>query len=265
MNSIEIDNITFSYPEGIKPVFSDLSINLEPGCYSLTGPNGAGKTTFLLLAGGRMLPEQGSIQLLGRDVTDYADEEERNLAASFLYQNMEFESEQNLGELLQIVAENGNLASAAQDIYTNSIEVLELKPVLNRKTQEMSKGELQRGIIAFALLYGSPVLLMDEPVFAMEQRQKEASLELIYEYQKSRDLTVLFSVHELELSRKYSNQVLLFYKNGEIQGGEPNSLLTAKPLEEAYGVPYAMLHEKEALFRSNLQELSELTRKQNQD
>ena len=207
----------------------------------------------------------GSVRLLGRNVADYSGEEERNLAASMLYQNMEFESEQSLGDLLQLVAENGNLGSAAGEILETSVKGLSLRQILTRKTQELSKGELQRGIIAFSLLYGSPVLLMDEPVFAMEQKHKEASLELIHDYQKRRELCVLYSVHELELSRKYSDNVLLFHKKGKVLQGTSEELLAQEQLEKAFGVPYAMLHEKEHLFRENLKELSQLAGSQSQD
>ena len=84
---------------------------------------------------------------------------------------MEFERDDKVSELLTFVYQNGALKGKAQGLHTNDllsevIEVFELKNVLNHGLTEISKGEIQRVLLAFSLLYGSASIFMDEPLFA---------------------------------------------------------------------------------------------------
>ena len=104
MNPIVFDQVSFSY--GDDPVFQGISTVVPPGVTSLTGPNGAGKSTFLILASGRLLPASGKVTLAGRD-TAALDDGTKNQLCSLVYQNMEFETEESLGDLLAFVLDNG--------------------------------------------------------------------------------------------------------------------------------------------------------------
>jgi iron complex transport system ATP-binding protein len=260
--NIRFDHVNFTYPETQKPVFSDLSLEIGGGIYSLIGENGIGKTTFMLLAAGRLIPDSGAVFLLGTDTRSLiADEEKLNLTASFLYQNLEFETDEKVGGLLEYVLSNGEHGESRKDLYEDCIKVFELQNILNRSISKISKGEMQRAILAFSLLYGSTMVFMDEPVFALEDRQKNASLEYLSHYAKKESRSVYFSVHELELSRKFSDKVILFSKKPfSVEIGEPAKLLTPEKLEEVFQVPYALLHQKESLHRKHLEELDHLAR-----
>ena len=67
-------------------------------------------------------------------------------------------------------------------------------------------------------------------------------------------ITVYISMHEMELSKIYPDNVLLFYPNRDMDFGSPDEILTPQALEKAYGVPAAMLKDAESLTRKNLQE-----------
>ncbi len=307
MNCIEFNDIRFAYPpvpgdtdeNGNQlvpaPVFDHFTAALPEGFVSLVGPNAAGKSTFMLLAAGRMLPQQGTVSLFGKN-TARLSEAERDALASFIYQNMEFETDDTAGNLLAYVfthglfggsaaaiggstaaavggsaaaVGNGKIAGAsdetAPDISANGgdslleqvVSVLELGSVLHRKLTGLSKGEMQRVIIAFALLYGSKSIFMDEPLFALEDRQKRTALAYLKKYAATFGVTVYISMHELELSRVYADSVLLFYPNRDMDFGTPEEVLTPEALEKAYGVPAAMLKDSEALTRKTLKEQAE--------
>jgi ABC-type cobalamin/Fe3+-siderophores transport system ATPase subunit len=132
------------------------------------------------------------------------------------------------------------------------IEVCELQKILGKRTQELSKGELQRAIVAFSLLYGSRILVMDEPIFALEERQKTRIMEFLVDHVHREGLSLYYSVHELEISRKYSDYLLLFYKDGPPRLGPTEELFTREKIEKAYQVPYILLKRKEALIREGL-------------
>ena len=244
-------DVTFQWAEG-EPLFTSLSLELPRGITALTGQNGSGKSTLMLLGAGRILPQSGEIYLNGKRTDQYFNEEERNLTASFVYQNMEFETEEKAGYILEQVADAGSLGLDGARIYGELRETLELDTLLDKPLQNNSKGEMQRLICAFALLYGSPILFMDEPFFAMEDKQREKALEYISHYSHRREVSLYISLHELELSAKYSDNTLLFYKDERMMLGKTDEVLTKKNIEEAYQLPMDLLHSKQNLYRENM-------------
>ncbi|MEE0998237.1 MAG: ABC transporter ATP-binding protein, partial [Treponemataceae bacterium] len=76
-------------------------------------------------------------------------------------------------------------------------------------------------------------------------------------YSKENNVPVFIAMHELDLSRKYADNVLLFYPDRRIDFGTPEEVLTKDALEEAYGVPAAMLRDTENLNRNALKEASD--------
>lgn len=280
---VSFENVRFSYP----PVEGDLDQDgnqIEPpvlldhftavlpkGFISLVGPNGVGKSTLLLLASGRLLPQEGHINLLGHN-TDTLDELTKNNIASFIYQNMEFDTEEILGDILPTVYNNGNFKGCHTalsgnfqgigtvseetdaDLFDQVIRIFNLKPLFNHKLTGLSKGEMQRVILAFSLLYGSESIFMDEPLFALEQPHKHIVLTYLKAYSQQLQVTLYIAMHELELSRKYPDKVLLIYPNKNMDLGTPEEVLLPESLEKAYGVPAAMLKDAESLNRKALME-----------
>mgnify|MGYP006291202137 FL=1 len=262
-----LQNVTFRYPETERDVFSGLDLTLPRGVLSFVGQNGTGKSTLLLLIGGRVLPQTGTVTLLDKDTKElqHTDETEKNRYASFIYQNMEFETEEPIGDLIDYVYENGFYDTFDPDFKKELIEVLELESFLNKKTQEISKGQLQRTIIAFSLLYGSKTILMDEPVFALEDYQKERVMEFLTEYAREYDIPVLYSAHELDLTKKYSDYIVLFYKDGTMRVGTTEELYKSDIIEKVYETPFSMLKLKESMFRSDLLTISKAARNELDD
>ncbi len=273
MDFLSFDNVSFTYPPVDNqletdengqpiipsPVFDYFSASLPGGFVSLIGPNASGKSTFLLLAGGRLNPQQGKVLLFGEDIVGVS-EEKRNELASFIYQNMEFDQDEPVGELLETVYSAGYHDKSAEkdaSLFDDVLSVFELKPVLNHKLTGISKGEIQRVLLAFSILYGSKSIFMDEPMFAMEDRQKHTAMQFIRDYSKNYEVPVYIAMHELDLSKKYAENVLLFYPDRSMDFGTPEEVLTNEALEKAYGVPAAMLRETESLTRNALKESSE--------
>ena len=282
MDFLTFDNVSFTYtlmgdeietdengkPILPSPVFDYFTASLPGGFTSLIGPNASGKSTFMLLAGGRVKPQQGKVLLFGKDIAAL-DEVERNNYASFIYQNMEFEQDDAVKALLEQVQTAGATRDAKADAQKQSdsspiqpslndvISVFELEKILDRKLNGISKGEMQRVLMAFAVLYGSKSIFMDEPMFAMEDAQKHKAMEYLRDYSIKNKIPIFIAMHELDLSRKYAENVLLFYPNRDIDFGTPEEVLTNESLEKAYGVPVALLRETEALNRKSLNEAAE--------
>lgn len=295
---IRFSNVTFAWPDPetgmldvgkdgtlLTPVFDMFSADIPSGLISLTGPNGSGKSTFMLLAGARILPQRGSVVLAGRDsrvlTGVWADsagaegpgltpetEHARNLVCSYIYQNMEFDpsdtDDRTIGELLEYIYANGGWNSTDSVLLTETVAALELAPIQERKLDSLSKGELQRVLLGFSALYGSKVILMDEPIFALEQRQKERALDFFKNLNRQTGVSVVVSLHELSLTRSFADTVLLFYPDRRIDMGTPEEVLIDSALEESYGVPSALLYDSEKLARKVLLERAEVLSEKNE-
>jgi iron complex transport system ATP-binding protein len=252
---IVFEKVCFRYPEGTADVFTGLDLELPSGIVSLVGQNGTGKSTLLLLASGRVLPTEGRVLIRGTDTRALVDEASRQELVSFIYQNMEFETEEPIGQLLEFVLESGLREKGGRALIAELLDVFELTPVLGRRTQEVSKGELQRTILAFSLLYGSPLLAMDEPIFALEDRQKTKAMDYLKGLAAEGRVSLYYSVHELDISRDYSDHILLFSKDAPPRIGATSQIFTRDVIEKAYEVPFDMLKKREELYRKYLVEL----------
>ncbi|HTO21883.1 MAG TPA: ABC transporter ATP-binding protein [Spirochaetia bacterium] len=255
MPEIVFERVSFRYPETEADIFTGLDLELPAGMVSLVGQNGTGKTTLLLLGSGRLLPTEGRVLIRGRDTRELSAEADRQALVSFIYQNMEFEAEEPIGRLLEFVKAGGTLKDEPRSRIDELVEVFELGPVLGRRMQEVSKGELQRAILAFSLLYGAPLLAMDEPVFALEDRQKKAVMSHLAGLARAGAMSIYYSAHELELSQEYSDHLVLFSRNAPPRVGPTPRMFTRETIENAYEVPFHLLKRREELYRAYLVKL----------
>jgi iron complex transport system ATP-binding protein len=256
-------------------VFDDFSLDIPAGITSVLGQNGIGKSSLLMLGGARLFPQKGKVLIDDEDSFTFLEapknpglEEYRNRLVSFVYQNMEFDSDDNIGTLFETVAaqagESGAAGRAANPTGRNAgtgspagipsdmIRALELGPVLHKKTQELAKGDLQRAVIGLALCYGSRILIMDEPVFAMEDRHKQAAFEYVRSHCLSTGTHMVYTAHDIQLCRDYADTMVLIHKDKSVLTGPVAEICTDRNLEEAYGVPIETLHKREHLYREML-------------
>lgn len=250
--SVSFRGLSFGWED--VPLFEHVHLDVPEGRVSLLGPNGAGKSTLLYLATGRILPTTGQVLLWGRDTASLS-EAERNEAASILYQNMEFDHEEPLGELLETVEAAGRFARAG--LRPSVIRALSLERLLDRPASRLSKGEMQRAVLAFSLLYGSRLMALDEPVFALEPAQKTACLGFVREFSQTHGLTILASLHELELSREFFDYLLFVAPGRPPRLGPTEDLYRPELLEDLFQAPWHLLKKREDFYRDGLKVLYE--------
>ncbi|POR04115.1 hypothetical protein AU468_03850 [Alkalispirochaeta sphaeroplastigenens] len=259
---VSFDTVSFSYAPDQEPVLSGLTLTMPRGLTFLVGPNGIGKSTLMLLGAARLFPSQGQITLLGASTENFLTaqsdpecEERRNRLASFIYQNMEFETENPLGDLLDAVSANSPDPASAALHRQEVLEATGTGGFLGARMQELSKGEMQRAIIAMGLLYGAPVLMMDEPVFAVEPERAERIFSYLREYCTGQGTSIYASVHDVELARKFAQGVVLFHSDGLVEAGDPRELLARERLEKAFKAPWDTLYQRQTLYRDMLNRL----------
>ena len=233
-------------------VAADIELNLPAGVrYALIGPNGAGKTTLINLMTGMLRPDAGRILLDGADITALAPEQRVRRGLVRTYQiNSLFPHLTALESVTLAICERSRAAdtwwrkiSAYQheiDEAYDILSVLALAPVSHRPTRELAYGQQRLLEIALAMATRPKVLLLDEPAAGVP---REESAELFAAIAGlSRDITVLFIEHDMELVFRFATRVIVMVGGRVLLEGTPHEI-AADPRVRAVYLGRAMAQE----------------------
>lgn len=234
MNVIELDHATFNV--GDRRVLVDISLAIKPGEFiGVLGPNGAGKTTLMRAVLGLLPPAAGDIQVFGQ--TPHRG----NPAIGYLPQVRTVLPDLRISGLDFIASslhgERWGMPSIrrADRIRINAtLAEIGARELAERPLSEMSGGERQRLMLAQALLGDPQLLLLDEPLISLDYRYQEAVIELVRRFARDRNITVLFSAHELNQLIGALDRVL-YLGNGHAALGTVAEVVTAPVLSRLYG------------------------------
>jgi zinc transport system ATP-binding protein len=205
-------------------VVRGVSFNLpRASCLAVIGPNGAGKTVLLRALIGA-LPHTGKIAWAAETVLGYVPQKldiERDLPL-------------NGHDFLRAKAALAGSSAAMQAGALRAVGLTEA--VLSTPIGNMSGGQFQRLLIAFALLGRPNVLLLDEPAAGIDAPGQAQLNEVIHGLQDTQAMTVVLVSHDLSVVYKYADHVLCLGRNGACFG-PPRSALTPESLYEVYGQP----------------------------
>jgi zinc/manganese transport system ATP-binding protein len=208
------------------------------------GPNGAGKTTLLQAILGLLRPAAGEIRVLGQAprngnrATGYLPQK-RAAVADLGISGWDFVASAYHGERwgLPLLGADGRRA-VAEVLATVEAEALARRPLA-----ELSGGELQRLLLAQALLGDPKLLLLDEPLISLDPRYQQAVVELIKRIQVARGITVLFTAHEINPLLGAMDRVL-YLGQGRAALGRVDEVMTGPVLSQLYGAPIEVLRIK---------------------
>ncbi len=187
-----------------------ISFSIDKGrCIALLGPNGAGKTTTLQMLAGLVTPTTGKIQFAGNENSDY-----RSLIG-FLPQHPSFFSWMTPKEFLQFI---GDLSHVPKKQLTARIDetlaFVRLEEVKNKKIGGFSGGMKQRLGLAQALLHEPELLILDEPVSALDPTGRREVLQLIDKLKH--EMTILFSTHILHDAEQVCEEIMML-QSGDLK------------------------------------------------
>ena len=227
------DNILLSV-QGLKVNFNnhaivdDVSFDvIRDSTLAIIGPNGAGKTVLFRAILG-LIPYQGKITWAPDDKIGYVPQK-LFVAKDFPLTVSEFLhfKEDNHKKIHEILSSVG-----FKDVVTSHIH--NDTRVLKTKLGALSGGELQRVLIAYALLGKPNVLLFDEPTSGVDVSAEETIYSLINRLKAEKDLTIIFISHELQVVYKYADSVLCLNKE-KICFGPPREVVDKESLTKLYG------------------------------
>jgi ABC-2 type transport system ATP-binding protein len=205
---VTINDLSKRYKEHI--AVNPISFSIEKGsCIALLGPNGAGKTTLLQMLAGLLTPTTGTIQFSDHKQKDY-----RRLIG-FLPQHPSFFNWMTTKEFLQFAGELSHVPK--KKLATRIDETLEfvhLREVKNKKIGSFSGGMKQRLGLAQSLLHDPELLILDEPVSALDPTGRRDVLHLIDKLKNK--MTIIFSTHILHDAEQVCEKVLML-KDGNLK------------------------------------------------
>ncbi|MFD1210711.1 ABC transporter ATP-binding protein [Arthrobacter sp. GCM10027362] len=192
-----------------------VSFALEKGQFlTMLGPSGSGKSTTLNMIAGFLEPDSGSIRLRGRELTSLSPEK-RNIGMVFqnysLFPHMT--AVRNVAFPLEV---RGMTKKTALAKAHEALELVELSPRATSYPRQLSGGQQQRVALARAIVFQPELLLMDEPLGALDKRLRESMQIEIKRISKEIGATVVFVTHDQEEALTMSDQIAI-YNNGRIE------------------------------------------------
>ncbi len=206
---IELRDIHFHYPQ------SEFALQLVPTLVedkehvALVGPSGCGKTTLLNLLAGVLLPDAGSVSVAGERIDQLSDAARRDFRVrrlGLVFQNFELLDYLTVRDniLLPVRIGRGLSVNGAPVARVNTLaERLGITDKLDRHPQQLSQGERQRVAVARALLLEPSVILADEPTGNLDPANKFVVLDLLLDYAREHDATLLAVTHDHALLDRF--------------------------------------------------------------
>ncbi len=233
---IRLESVDMGYDGRL--VLRDLSLEIAPGeIFGLVGPNGSGKTTLLRAISGRLPPHAGAIYLDGRRLSELSSRElARELAA--LEQEISCSFDFTVREIVELGRlphreRWQRLSPKDHEIVMRALTLTHTLEFANRTIHSLSSGERQRVWLALALAQEPKVLLLDEPTAHLDLSYQIEIMDLIRSLAQS-DLTVLVSLHDLNLALHYTDRIAVLSEGRVIALGEPERVLTEELIERVF-------------------------------
>ncbi|MDV5099238.1 MULTISPECIES: ABC transporter ATP-binding protein [Pseudomonas] len=224
MSFVSVQKLQKSYAGS--PVFENIDCRIERGEFvTLLGPSGCGKSTLLRCIAGLTPVDSGQILLDGHDIVPLSPQK-RGIGMVFqsyaLFPNMTVEQNVAFGLRMQKVK-----ADESQARVREALELVELGNFAGRYPHQLSGGQCQRVALARSLVTRPRLLLLDEPLSALDARIRKHLREQIRAIQRELGLTTIFVTHDQEEALTMSDRIFLMNQGRIVQSGDAETLYTA--------------------------------------
>jgi ABC-2 type transport system ATP-binding protein len=222
MNALELHGVVKRF--GKFTAVDRLDLAVPKGVtFGLLGPNGAGKTTTLRMIMNITKPDEGTVTVLGQPMSEALQEkigylpEERGL-----YRKMKV-----VDQLLFFAAIKGVGRDTAMKRLSPWIDSMDLRPWLQKKTEELSKGMQQKVQFLGTIVHDPEILILDEPFSGLDPINVILVKDFFQEF-KRQGKTVIFSTHVLEQAERLCERICLLYRSKKLLDG------TVKEIKHAF-------------------------------
>ncbi|WP_336769184.1 ABC transporter ATP-binding protein [Pantoea endophytica] len=223
MSYLSVTQLNKSY--GPTTIFENIDFSAEEGEFvTLLGPSGCGKSTLLRCIAGLTEVDSGNVLLQGQDIVPLPPQK-RTIGMVFqsyaLFPNMTVEKNVAFGLKMQKLA-----SSEIQKRVMEVLALVELTDFARRYPHQLSGGQCQRVALARSLVTRPRLLLLDEPLSALDARIRRHLREQIRNIQRELKLTTLFVTHDQEEALTMSDRIVLMNRGKIVQNGNAEMLYT---------------------------------------
>ena len=218
---ISFEKVSKSF--GTFNVIDDLDLAISKGEFvSMLGPSGSGKTTILMMLGGFEKPTSGAIRVAGRQI-DALPPYKRNMGVVF--QNYALFPHMNVAENVGFPLKMRRVPRAQADArIKRALSMVQLDHLSERKPSQLSGGQQQRVALARALVFEPEVVLMDEPLGALDKKLREQMQLDIRDLHRNLGLTIIFVTHDQSEALTMSDRIAVFNHGKIEQIGRPSEI-----------------------------------------
>ena len=217
---LEIKNLKKSYDGNI--ILQDINLNIEEGeIVSILGPSGCGKTTLLNLILGLTGADEGEIIFNGEVITDMPMEQR---GFNIVFQDYALFPNLNVYRNITYGLKNNPKISTPQEVE-ELIDLLGLREHLHKKIEQLSGGQKQRVALARTMVMKPRILLLDEPLSALDGVIKESIKDKIRQIARDYHLTTIIVTHDPEEALTLSDKVLIVNQGRISHYGRPEEII----------------------------------------
>jgi iron complex transport system ATP-binding protein len=226
---IKINNLSVRY--GDFYALNHISLEIPRGTWTcLVGPNGAGKTTFLKTLLGNKAYD-GSITIDGLEVYKNL----RNVA--FVPQRPEIPAGMDVAEYVMLGRARldgwGRESKKSRQFVHTILEETQLLGLQHQLVTQLSGGEMQRVLIARALVQEPEIMILDEPTSALDLHHQISTLNQI-DRLKDSGTTIISTMHDITLGAMYAERIIVMYKGQVLLDGSSNDVIHSPELKKAF-------------------------------
>jgi spermidine/putrescine transport system ATP-binding protein len=221
VSGVEIQSVTKAF--GALRVLDAVTARFESGrLTSLLGPSGSGKTTLLRIIAGFVMPDLGSVRIRDIDVTNVPVWRRR---IGMVFQSYALFPHMSVAENVVFGLHRRGIrgADAAQEV-ARVLELVRLTGLESRRPKQLSGGQQQRVALARAIVTNPDVLLLDEPLSALDRRLRQEMQVELRRIQRESGLTTIFVTHDQEEALTLSDRVAILDNGKIIQEGAPSEI-----------------------------------------
>lgn len=224
--AVELGGISKSYKQVV--ALSDVNLTVGDGeLVTLLGPSGSGKSTVLGIVAGVLSPDQGRVVLNGRDVTGVPAHAR---GVGMVFQRYALFPTRTVRENVAFPLEvRRRPAGEIRARVDAMVALVGLEPEANRYPTEISGGQAQRVALARALVFGPAVLLMDEPLGALDRNLRLSLQEEVRRIQQVARVPALYVTHDQEEAMHLADRLVLMRDGRILAAGTPQELYATPP------------------------------------
>lgn len=218
---ISFENVEKKYDK--ESILKNVSFELERGkFYTLLGPSGCGKSTILNLIAGFTFPTRGQIQIDGKETTNTPPNKRK---VNTVFQDYALFPHLNVFDNVGFGLKMKKVAKKDSERKVNeALKLVRLEKFKNREITELSGGQRQRVAIARALVNEPDVLLLDEPLSALDLKLRTEMQYELRELQRRLGITFLFVTHDQEEALAMSDEIMVMKEGEIVQTGTPHDI-----------------------------------------